>query len=531
MSTDSLDSRSTPAAGDGNMPLDWRAALEALPEMAWLADVSGIVVFRNRCWLEYTGLGAAEALGVDDEQAIHPDDHDATLAAWHKSVADGKPFAQTLRLRRHDGVYHWFASRAHPVLGPSGAIAGWSGITYIDRRQAEQERHVLLRDLDLERSRLQAIIDNAPAGIIFADAPSGAIVGGSAQAERILGHPLLPTPDVESYHEWEGYHEDGRRFESHEYPLARALAGEASIADIHYRRGDGSLIWLGVSGAPLRDAAGTITGGVIIFFDVDAQKRARDEQATLLRNEQAARAEAEGAVRERDALIASITHDLKNPLTVIRGQVDMLRRRMPEMVATDEQMVTRRLGQIDQTVGRMVAQIDELIDAARLRAGQTLDLQHQPVDIVDLVGRVTSAFAATTSLHDIVWEPALAKLIGVWDENRLERVFSNLLSNALKYSPNGGIITVGVEEEQQAGVRMACVIVRDQGIGIPAPDLPHIFDLFVRSDAHASSFVGAGIGLASARNIIQQHGGTIEVSSVEGSGSTFVVRLPLPEER
>lgn len=512
--------------------LGWHAALDALPEMAWLADANGSVVFLNHAVCDYTGLDATHALGPDAQQLVHPDDRAAAQAAWHSSVAARTPFAHTLRLRNREGAYNWFVVRGRPVAVHGDASGGWSGtaINVDRRRQAEQQRSSLSRDLELERARLRSIVDNVPVGLVFADGPAGTIVGGNAQAEQILGHALLPSPDVEAYSEWSGYHADGRRFESNEYPLARALRGELSVEEIHYRRGDGNMVWIRVSGAPLRDAAGTITGGVIMILDIDADKRARDEQATLLRSEQTARGEAEAAVGERDALIASITHDLKNPLTVIRGQVEMLRRKAPDMAVEAKQEMTRRLGQIDQTVQRMVTQIDELIDVARLRAGQTLDLQHKPVDLADLVRRVTSAFAATTALQEIVFEPGVEQLMGVWDENRLERVFSNLLSNAIKYSPNGGIIVVRVELEQHQQGRWALVTVRDQGIGIPSADLPNIFDLFTRSDAHAGSYAGAGIGLANARNIVQQHGGTIEVSSTEGSGSTFVVRLPLPND-
>jgi signal transduction histidine kinase len=119
------------------------------------------------------------------------------------------------------------------------------------------------------------------------------------------------------------------------------------------------------------------------------------------------------------------------------------------------------------------------------------------------------------------------ELVGVWDPARLGRVLDNLLSNAVKYSPAGGKVTVSVAREQQAGNNWAVMRVRDQGVGIPAADQPHIFERFRRGANVVGRIAGTGIGLAGASQIVQQHGGSIEVSSQESRGSTFIVRLPL----
>ena len=120
-------------------------------------------------------------------------------------------------------------------------------------------------------------------------------------------------------------------------------------------------------------------------------------------------------------------------------------------------------------------------------------------------------------------------MVGWWDTVRLERVLGNLLSNAVKYSPEGGIITVKVTKE---GDQWAVLSVEDQGVGIPADDLPHIFDRFHRAANIAGQIKGSGLGLASAHQIIKQHGGTITATSQQGKGATFTVRLPLnpPDE-
>jgi signal transduction histidine kinase len=113
-------------------------------------------------------------------------------------------------------------------------------------------------------------------------------------------------------------------------------------------------------------------------------------------------------------------------------------------------------------------------------------------------------------------------LVGEWDGQRLRRVLDNLLSNAVKYSPDGGEIVVQLAREED----WAVLLVSDQGLGIPADDLPHIFERFRRA-RNATEIVGTGLGLSGARQLVEQHGGTIVVHSQEGAGSTFTIRLPL----
>jgi signal transduction histidine kinase len=121
-------------------------------------------------------------------------------------------------------------------------------------------------------------------------------------------------------------------------------------------------------------------------------------------------------------------------------------------------------------------------------------------------------------------------LFGDWDAARLGRVLANLLANAIKYSPQGGPITVDLKREEMDAGAFAVLAVRDQGLGIPAEDLPRIFEPFQRARNVVGRIGGSGLGLASVRQIVEQHGGTIAVTSEGGAGSTFTVRLPLKEQ-
>jgi signal transduction histidine kinase len=180
--------------------------------------------------------------------------------------------------------------------------------------------------------------------------------------------------------------------------------------------------------------------------------------------------------------------------------------------------------------------VKELVDFARIQEGRPLSLQRQPTDLVALVHRVAGQHAQLVDSgpagHPIDLQSDLPVITGNWDSSRLERVVANLLSNAIKYSPSGSSIEIRIgTEEGPEGDLWAALSVQDHGVGIPSADLPHIFDWFRRATNVSKHFSGAGIGLASSRSIVEQHGGTITVESLESEGTTFIVKLPLNPPR
>jgi signal transduction histidine kinase len=158
--------------------------------------------------------------------------------------------------------------------------------------------------------------------------------------------------------------------------------------------------------------------------------------------------------------------------------------------------------------------------------GGGLELHPAPTDLVALARDCVEAQRAANG-RAIHLEAEVPTLYATVDAARIARVLGNLLSNALKYSPPERPITVRVAREERDGGSKAVLAVRDEGIGIPAADLPHIFDRFRRARNVVGHIQGTGIGLASARGIVEQHGGTITAESAEGRGSTFTVRLSL----
>ena len=234
------------------------------------------------------------------------------------------------------------------------------------------------------------------------------------------------------------------------------------------------------------------------------------------------------AVIARDGLFSMVTHDLKNPLTAIKGYTELLKRRVSRG-DTEPARFTAGLANIESSISKIERQLAELADTSLMHSGRPLDLAYVPSDVGTIVRQVADELRASTYKHTIEIQGTAEPLIGMYDPARIERVFANLLTNAIKYSPNGGVVTVTLATEAGEQGRQAVISVRDQGIGIPAADLARIFEQFTRA-SNVGAVMGTGVGLASARQIVEQHGGTIEVASSEGRGSVFTVRLPLYDE-
>ncbi|HEY7063735.1 MAG TPA: ATP-binding protein [Chloroflexota bacterium] len=240
--------------------------------------------------------------------------------------------------------------------------------------------------------------------------------------------------------------------------------------------------------------------------------------------------DAQAAIQVRDEFLSSASHDLKNPLVSVKGYAQILGAVIAQESTPTSKQIAAGLAKIDRAATKMSALIDELLDVAHLEAGRPLELRRRPTDLVALALQAVGEFQPTVTNHRLVIEPKIPSLVGLWDAGRLDRVLANLLSNAIKYSPSGGAIAVRLAREHDGAGGWAVLVVQDEGMGIPAADLPHVFERFHRGGNVAGKIGGSGIGLAGVRQIVEQHGGTIAVESREGAGATFTVRLPLPSQ-
>jgi PAS domain S-box-containing protein len=232
------------------------------------------------------------------------------------------------------------------------------------------------------------------------------------------------------------------------------------------------------------------------------------------------------AIRVRDDVLAAVSHDLKAPLTSILGNAQLVKQFVGRTEPNPERL-TRSVERIVSSSRRMADMMDELVDAARLEAGQVLVLHRATVDIAALARSIVSEQQVTANKHAL-YVTGETELYGLWDAARLRRVLENLLGNAIKYSPDGGDVRVDIAREYSGRDSSQWAVLRivDQGIGIPDGDIPHLFERF-RRGGNATQIAGTGLGLSGAKQIIEQHGGQLELTSEEDVGSTFTIRLPL----
>jgi signal transduction histidine kinase len=249
--------------------------------------------------------------------------------------------------------------------------------------------------------------------------------------------------------------------------------------------------------------------------------RSNQERQVLLERERDARAQAEADVRLREQFLAIASHELKTPLTALigYGQTFQLRaRRAGDRSERDARSLERILAQAD----RLHHMINALLDVSRIEQGR-LRLEHGMLDLGALARHTVAEIQTMNGQQRFDIQSPDTPLWIDGDPLRLEQVLYNLLGNAMKYSPGGGPITVSLTAQDDT----VSVAIRDEGIGIPARDLPHLFERFFRaSNVSVDNISGVGIGLYVVHEIVALHGGTVTVESQEGHGSTFTICLP-----
>lgn len=254
---------------------------------------------------------------------------------------------------------------------------------------------------------------------------------------------------------------------------------------------------------------------------IEQELRAAERQ--LLDQERAARAQAEAALRLRDDFLAIASHELRTPITMIKGTAQLLLAEFAEFADAPPSFVSKLLA-IDQMSSRLKRLISDLVDVSRLRSGQltlrveSFDLAHLAEEVVNEQCQLAGG-GLPLSLQILGSLPCL-----VADAQRIQQVLSNVIENAVKYSPAGGDIDIALRAERDG----VLVEVRDHGIGLPDGATEHIFEPFGRaSNARAAQLPGMGFGLYISRQIVEQHGGTMSAHS-RGEGTGMVVSIWLP---
>ncbi len=489
-----------------------------------LRDAAGrpvdyLFVETNRAFAQQTGLADAKGRRVRE---LVP----AIEQRWIDVYAEVADTGVARRFVEESGTMgRWFnvyASRAAHMH--DGVTLLFTDITDIKRTEAaliasEAQSRALAAEAQARRQALDALLASAPVGIVYADA-NGALVLANPMNRQLWGDHPMPA-DRHEYGAWKGWWADGsarngRPIGLDEWPLARALRGEAvdgDLIEIEPFDQPGVRRALLVHATAIRDDGGAIVGAVAANVDVTAQRAAERELRSF--------ADALAAASERkDEFLAMLAHELRNPLAPISSAAQILR--MPGMAA---QHVAHAAEVIGRQVRHMTELVDDLLDVSRVQRG-LVELDQAPVDMKGVVHGAIEQARPLIERHGHLLTTRIGSndALVLGDRKRLIQVVANLLTNAAKYTDPGGELTVTL----RAGADDVRLEVADTGIGIEAALLPQVFDLFTQAKRTPDrSQGGLGLGLALVRSLVGLHGGRVEAHSDGiGKGSVFSVSLP-----
>ncbi|MHB9134497.1 MAG: sensor histidine kinase [Armatimonadota bacterium] len=376
-----------------------------------------------------------------------------------------------------------------------------------ETRAAEEQRARYAAQLEVyneEVARRAAELDTTIAsmadGLVLLG-PEGELRRINAAALNILGFPHRPIEEITGLlaDMWAETPE-GRRYAPEEMPAYRALHGERVLNTVMVLHPlPDHVVWVAASAGPLQTAAGERLGAVLTFTDVTEIHHLQEEH---------------------ESYIHMISHDLRLPLTTILGHAQLLAHALPAM-GEQGAAALPSVEAITRGSHRMNVMIQDLVDAARLEGGQ-LQLVLHPIDLQDYLANLLERLRTVLAVERIRLEipPDLPPVCADYD--RLERIFTNLISNALKYSPEDSPVLVHARQEDDNAV----ISVTDTGGGIAPEDLPYLFQRFYRAKS-ARKAEGIGLGLYITKLLVEAHGGHIWVESELDKGSTFYFTLPL----
>ena len=288
-----------------------------------------------------------------------------------------------------------------------------------------------------------------------------------------------------------------------------------------FKRKDGTGFPALLSMTALRDSAGEITGFLGIASDITERRRIDDERAEVLIREQRARKVAEETNKVKDDFLAMISHELRAPLTAILGWAQMLRAGTLDRASAERALMT-----IERNARSQAHLVGDLLDASRITTGK-ISLENKPVELMSIVEAAVDAVRPSVEAKSLRMQIVLEPWVGPFngDPERLKQIVWNLLSNSIKFTPQGGLIEVRLERLENK----ALLIVSDTGQGIDPEFLPHIFDRFRQADSSARRQQGGlGLGLAIVKHLVELHGGAIYAYSRGfGQGADFMITLPL----
>ena len=390
-----------------------------------------------------------------------------------------------------------------------------------ERRQAEADKSKLGSELELHRRRIEDIVAHVP-GVVWEawgkpDAANQRIDFVSSHVEKMLGYSKeewLSTPNF-----WLSIvHLDDKERAAAE-AAAIFASGKGGTSRFRWLRKDGHEIWVEAQSIVVSDESGP-AGMRGVTIDITAAVKAELERAELLERESQARQQAEEASRLKEEFLATVSHELRTPLNAVVGWSRLLR-----SGRLDNDGLSHAVEVIERNAEAQRQIIEDLLDVSRIVTGK-LRINTQPVDVLLVIHAAIESIrpAAEAKEIEITTHVEAPDTIVRADRERIQQVLWNLLANAVKFTPAGGVVDVYLERHES----LAAIRIEDSGPGIPPDFLPHIFERFSQADgSNTRKHGGLGLGLAIVRHLIELHGGTVSASNRENGGAVLTVRLPV----
>jgi two-component system, chemotaxis family, CheB/CheR fusion protein len=467
----------------------------------FVCDADGHNVHSSESFLKLIGLTQEECSAMGWSNALHPDDAQAAIVSWRRSVKEGSPWASEHRYKGTDGNYYTVLARGVPYRDEQGQLKGWVGINLDITEQKRME--AALRESE---QRFQMLADNMDQ-LAWISKPDGTEIWMNRRWSEFTGIPPERVREkmIDIIHPGH-YH----RVVTH--IRAKQEKGEAWEDTFPMKDAGGNHHWFLARAVPLRNAAGEI----INWFGTSTNITDRINSEEELRRMD----------RTKDHFLATLAHELRNPLAPLRSGVEVL-----SFSAGEEDTVRTTCAIMERQVGQMVRLIDDLMDVGRISTGRLILKK----DHMDLGNAADVAIEAVEPImrqkrHRFTVRRSEGALPILGDAARATQIISNLLHNAAKYTDPGGEISLELERDGS----FAVIHVKDSGTGIDPQMQARVFDMFTQIDQEQRSQRGGGlgIGLHIVQRLVHMHGGSIEVSSAgKGKGSTFTVRLPLDEQQ